>query len=99
MHRLMYLIFIIISVSISSVSESQNVTFYGSAPSYSNREIIFCRYSDMISMEEEEIGRCKVDAEGGFKVSFELETTTFILSHLGIYKAFLYTEPDKTYSG
>ena len=97
MCRLAYLVYIILLLCISSVSNSQNVTIYGNAPSYATREIILYRYSDMISMEEEEIGRCLVNAEGNFTVSFNLETTTFIVSHLGIYKAFLYAEPNKKY--
>ncbi len=84
-------------LSLCLISSSQNVILYGNAITYSGHEIVFNRFCDLISGEEEEIGRCKVDSNGDFKISFDLESTAFIFSHLGVYKAFLYVEPDKKY--
>ena len=38
-----------------------------------------------------------VDDKGDFKIFMNLDRITFVFSHLGIYKAFLYLEPDRTY--
>jgi peroxiredoxin len=97
MGRIGYLFYIFLLLCICQVSTSQNVTLYGKAPSYANREIVFYSYSDMISGEKQEIGRSLVDIDGDFSVSFNLEETTFVFSHLGIYKAFLYAEPGNKY--
>lgn len=97
MGRLGFLFYILLLLCICPVSKSQNVTLYGNAPSYANMEIIFYCYTDMVSEMEKEIGRSQVDIDGNFALSFNLEETTFIISHMGIYKAFLYAEPGNKY--
>jgi len=97
MDRIYYFLCIFIYMGTFSISLSQNVILQGNAPSYANSEIVINRYTDLITKTEEEIGRCLVDDKGDFKISFNLDRITFVFSHLGIYKAFLYAEPNKTY--
>jgi peroxiredoxin len=97
MDRLYYILCILIYLGTFSDSLSQNVILHGNAPSYANSEIIFNRYTDMITKTEEEIGRCIIDDKGDFKIFLNLDRITFVFSHLGIYKAYLYAEPNKTY--
>jgi len=96
MGRSYFILGLLISASFS-LSFSRNVILHGNAPSYAGCEIVFNRYTDWITKGEEEIGRCPVDTNGDFTVSLDLEQITFVFSHLGIYKAFLYAEPDKSY--
>ncbi len=97
MGRLYCFLCILIHLGTFSISFSQNVILQGNAPSYANSELVINRYTDLITKTEEEIGRCLVDDKGDFKISFNLDRITFVFSHLGIYKAFLYAEPNKTY--
>ncbi len=97
MNKITCILCISLFLSVSAVSTSQNVVIYGNAPSYANREIVFNSYCDQVSSEEQEIGRCMADSSGNFKVSFNTDNITFIFSHLGVYKAFLYVKPDKEY--
>jgi thiol-disulfide isomerase/thioredoxin len=80
-----------------SLSFSRDVILHGNAPSYASCEIVFNRYTDWVTKGEEEIGRCKVDTNGDFRISLNPEQITFVFSHLGIYKAFLYVEPGNSY--
>jgi thiol-disulfide isomerase/thioredoxin len=92
-----YFILALIFSATFTLSFSRDVILHGNAPSYAGCEILFNRYTDWITNGEEEIGRCRVDTTGNFSVSMDLEQITFVFSHLGIYKAFLYAEPGKTY--
>ena len=92
-----YLILGLLISASFSLSFSRDVILHGNAPSYAGCEIVFNRYTDWITKGEEEIGRCPVDTNGDFTVSLDLEQITFVFSHLGIYKAFLYAEPGKSY--
>jgi len=82
----------------ANIAFSQPATITGNSKSYSNDELIFYRYSDLITMAEEEIGRCKVDDQGKFSCQLKISETTFLFSHLGIYRIYLFAEPGKTYN-
>ncbi len=97
MGRIFYCMCLFFHLGFYSVLFSQNVILHGNAPTYANSEIIFYRYTDFITKTEEEAGRCLVDGNGDFRISLDLDRITFVFSHLGIYKAFLYAEPGKTY--
>jgi len=79
------------------VAFSQPATLAGTSKSYANDELVFYRYSDLITMSEEELGRCTVDGNGNFSCPIKINETTFIFSHLGIYRIYLFAEPGKTY--
>lgn len=90
------LIFSLLLCQLAAIS--QPVTISGKSNSYSGDEIVFYRYSDLITMTEEELGRCKFDANGSFRCDLKINETTFIFSHLGIYRIYLFVEPGKTYN-
>jgi hypothetical protein len=77
---------------------AQQVTITGSSKSYADDELVFYRYSDLVTMMEEEMGRCKADDQGNFKCQLKISETTYLFSHLGIYRIYLFVEPGKTYS-
>jgi hypothetical protein len=80
------------------IAFSQSVTITGNSKSYANDDLVFYRYSDLITMAEEEIGRCKVDDNGNFSCQLKINETTYLFNHLGIYRIYLFVEPGKTYN-
>lgn len=82
----------------ASSAFAQPVNITGLAKSYAGDEIVFYHYSDLITMTEEEMGRFKVDANGAFSCQIKVNETTFLFSHLGIYRIYLFVEPGKTYN-
>ncbi len=90
------LIFVLLFFYISS--GLSQVTISGSAVSYAGAELDFMTYTDPFTQSEIELGKCKVSANGDFSVVLPVNETTYIFSHLGIYKGFMLAEPGKTYS-
>lgn len=90
------LIFALISISL--LASAQHATITGNSKSYTNNELVFYRYSDLVTMLEEEMGRCKVDNNGNFNCQLKISETTFLFSHIGIYRIYLFVEPGKTYN-
>jgi peroxiredoxin len=74
-----------------------DVYLSGNAPSYSGQELIFSTYSDPFTENETEIGKCRVFENGDFSVVLPVNEVTYIYSHLGIYKGYMYVEPGKSY--
>lgn len=73
------------------------VTISGKAPSYAGQELVFNQYADLITQTEETIARCTVDKKGNFRCELKVDEITYIFSHLGIYKIYLFVEPGKEY--
>jgi peroxiredoxin len=73
------------------------VKLSGNAITYSGQVLVFEIYSDPFTDTELEIGKCIVAANGDFSVTFPLSETTYIFSHLGIFKGYMYVEPGKSY--
>jgi peroxiredoxin len=82
----------------TNTAYTQQATIIGNSKSYAKEEIVFYRYSDLVTMTEEEMGRCKVDDQGSFKCQLKISETTFLFSHIGIYRAYFFIEPGKTYN-
>lgn len=76
---------------------AQNVILKGNAPEYSGETLTFLTYSDQITYREKELSSCKVDSIGNFSCSFNTDKTLYVFMHLGVYEAFIYTEPSKVY--
>lgn len=93
--RVYFLLFIFLIFTYQTFSQ---VTLIGNAPSYKGQELVFYSYADLITQAEEDIGRCTVDQNGDFTLEIKAEEITFIFSHLGIYKAYLFVEPKKSYT-
>lgn len=79
------------------IAKGQLVTLKGKEASYAGQELVFYKYSDLITLTEEEVGRCKVSRKGDFSCKIKITETTFIYSPLGVYKAYLFAEPGKSY--
>jgi len=90
-----FLIFAVILLSTKIYA--QPVTISGISKSYAGDEIVFYKYSDLITMAEEEMSRCKVDENGTFSCQIKTDETIYLFSHLGIYRIYLFVEPGKTY--
>lgn len=93
--RSILIVFIILSAS-AALAQPTSIT--GVSKSHAGDEIVFYRYSDLITMSEEEMGRCTVDDKGSFSCEFKITETTFLFSHLGIYRLYFFAEPGKTYN-
>jgi len=77
---------------------SQKVTITGNEPDYKGDEITFSAYSDLISQQETKLCSTQVSENGSFKCSFSIDKTRKIFSELGVYRAYLFVEPGKTYN-
>ena len=76
---------------------SGNVNIFGNAPEYKNETLVFYTFSDQITYNEKQLASCDVQLDGSFSCSFEVSQTSYVFLHLGIYEAFLFIEPGKTY--
>jgi len=90
------ILFILITMSGSLAA--QPVTIKGSSLAYAGEEISFYRYSDLITMSEEEVGKCTVQSDGAFNCPLKISETTFLFSHLGVYRIYFFVEPGRTYN-
>lgn len=88
---------LLFSLLFSSNALLAQVKLFGNAPSYKGEELIFYSFSDMITQTEEELARCKVAADGKFSCELKIDETTYIFSHLGIYRAYMFVEPGQDY--
>lgn len=78
-----------LSASVTEVS--------GVDTSYAGCEISLFAYTNQITFHEAELARCKVSKTGEFSLRFENNETRMIFFHLGVYKVFLYANPDTSY--
>jgi peroxiredoxin len=69
----------------------------GNAPSYGNTQLTFYKTSDWITGTEEVVGQCQVSETGDFNLEISLETTTQLLTNIGIYQGYFFAEPGKIY--
>lgn len=91
------IVLVLLCVGLVSSFATKQVHIYGHDSTYANTEIIFYKYSDWISETEVEIGKCLVDKNGSFSITFEIDDVTFIFSYPGIYKVHLFVEPGVSY--
>ncbi len=73
------------------------VTLKGNAPTHKGDELVFYKYSDLITQAEEKLESCTVKENGDFQCKLNIDETTFVFSYLGIYRIYLFAEPGKTY--
>lgn len=73
------------------------VTLSGNAPSYAGQEFVFFKYADYVTQTEEVIARCNVDEDGNFTCNLKVDEITYVFNHLGIYRIYLFVEPQKSY--
>ncbi len=96
MRRTLLLFFVIFLPLINQV-KAQQVTISGHAPSYANTPLVFYSTADWISGTEQVAGKCQVSDSGYFEVTVPVETTGQLYAYLGIYRAYFFAEPGKTY--
>ncbi|MDD2196605.1 MAG: TlpA disulfide reductase family protein [Bacteroidales bacterium] len=94
--RFATLLVLIILAIVPTVAVGQ-VTLLGNAPTYSNQTIIFYRYADLVTNTEEILAKCEVDPNGDFQCELKIDEISFVYSTLGIYHAYIFVEPRKTY--
>jgi hypothetical protein len=86
------------SLSPGGLASAGNINIAGKAPGYAGEEIIFSRYTDLISFSEEEVFRAMVDENENFSASFiGGEEPQKIFSHAGRYFIYLYVESGMEY--
>ncbi len=88
---------ILITVILYFSNASAQVYLSGNATTYAGKEIIFKKYSDPFSETELEVGKCTVAINGDFSITLPINEITYIFSHLGIFKGYMFVEPGKSY--
>ncbi len=78
-------------------SISANVTIEGTATDYAGKTIEFLTYSNQIAYTEKKLASIKVDPNGAFFASLNIDQTELIFVHVGVYFLFLYAEPGTKY--
>jgi hypothetical protein len=74
------------------------VVLHGNNPEYANLTLTFKQFGNQISDTEETIAETKVQPNGDFELKFEIDQTTYIFSHLGVFFMYLYVEPGTEYN-
>ncbi|MFP4025409.1 MAG: TlpA family protein disulfide reductase [Thiohalospira sp.] len=92
----LFFVFLIL-LPLFSISKEKEVILKGNIPGYTNKEITFLTYDDQITYTEKKLCSTSVNENGEFTCSFNIEKTTYVFLHLGIYEAFIFVEPGKTY--
>lgn len=75
----------------------QNVIIKGIELSYSGDELVIHTFSDLITNQEIQLGKCIVDSSGNFEFNFKIDYTLLAFIKLEIYKGFIFLEPDSIY--
>lgn len=76
---------------------SSQVRFYGSAPDYASLAIEIETVSDYLTNTPRTLSVMKIDNDGLFDVSFELDQPSRIMLNLGAYSAYIYAYPNAEY--
>jgi len=99
MTRKIGLFFIVLFLCTGSfrLVNAQKVALSGVAEDYAGEQLKFHTYQDWITETKEKLADCKVDTAGNFQVSFSIEKTTKIFLDIGVYKAYLFVEPNVNY--
>ncbi|MDD3567116.1 MAG: TlpA disulfide reductase family protein [Bacteroidales bacterium] len=88
---------VIIFFIVAPLTLPAQVTLSGNAPSYAGQELVFFKYADYVTQTEEVIARCNVDEDGNFTCNLKVDEITYVFNHLGIYRVYLFVEPQKSY--
>jgi hypothetical protein len=96
-NKIIKAILVLFLASHGSLTIAQPTTITGISKSHAGEEITFYRYSDLITMSEEEMGKFKVDDNGIFNCQIKINETTYLFSHIGIYRIYFFAEPGKNY--
>lgn len=95
MNKTIYVILIL--TLIANICLASKVVIEGYAPEYAGKELSIYTYKDFITLEEKELVTQRVEWNGDFKISFHIDETMYCFMYLGIFKAYIYLEPGKSY--
>jgi len=92
-----FFLLILVLPRVLQAGDSQTV-LKGRKMDYTGDTIIFLGYSNMVSFQENELGRCSVDDSGFFECIIPIDQTQHIFTYLGVYNCYLYAEPGMVYN-
>ena len=92
-----FLVIILSCLFINSRVHAGEIVLSGKSVDWANSEIAFYRYKELITYSEELLAKTVISDDGTFKLTFRVNETSYIFTHLGIYLAYLYAEPGKEY--
>lgn len=96
MRRYAAIIVILLTLCVPRVVAAP-VAISGVAPEYPNYQLAFFEYEDMVSYKELKLGECTTDSLGKFSLTIDVASTRQVFTYLGLYKAYLFAEPGRTY--
>lgn len=88
--------FLLLLANVSSFAS--NVTISGKATGYEGKSVSVITVKDFISNTHLIIGKSKVDAEGNFTVSAEIDQIKYALLKIGHVSSIIYLQPDSKYT-
>jgi len=98
MSRIKSLYTFIIVVFLSTYTTfAQEVSIVVSDTAYAGKEITFAKYHNQITYQEETLATGVFDEKGNLEISFRLEQPAYVFTRLGVYFAYLFAEPGKSY--
>ena len=89
---------LLLTLLAANVGYCQMAHIKGTAPSYAGDSLTFQTYSDLITYNEEPLGKVKVDKRGSFQSSLKVVEPTFVFVVLGAQKGYFFAEPGKEYN-
>lgn len=90
--------YFIISIAILLFTQAaQAARIHGTAKDYANFELVFYRYSDLITEKADSLFTMRFDSDGRFDQSFEMDKSAPIYTLVGIYKIWFIAEPQGDY--
>nr|WP_321407513.1 TlpA disulfide reductase family protein [uncultured Carboxylicivirga sp.] len=95
--RHVFLILSAIFLYLTNVTAQKNVVIKGKAPEYATYSLVLETMNNPISSEMQDLLVIKVDEEGNFYETFELDHITNASLDVGRYRGNIYLEPGKTY--
>ncbi len=91
-------LFILLILSFGmQTSFAAKVKLYGHYAAYANTQIKVFYYNDAFSKMEKQLGIMKVDKKGQFSMEFDIEKTQKVFLSLGVFRAYLFVEEEKSY--
>lgn len=90
-------IFIVLGFATTEKSWSASVKISGKAPAYALNTIELYVLHDIITEEKTKLGTLRMNAEGVFNVSVDVQETTVCMADFDGYQGMMYLEPGKSY--
>lgn len=95
--KILLLALIVLALSLTEKAWPVSVKISGKAPEYALNSVQLNRYHDFISEEKIKLGSIQFNAEGLFRLDFELTETCLCFADFDGYHGMIYLEPGKSY--